>query len=382
MMKLNLNSADFLANHWQKKPLLLRNGFANFADLIEPELLAGLAMEEAVDARIIRQVNNGWDVEHGPFEDYERFGDADWTLLVQAVNEWFPEVQELLSAFRFLPDWRVDDVMVSFATENGGVGPHLDQYDVFIIQGGGRRHWRVGERTSNLVEVCPHPDLKQLENGQFDAVIDAILEPGDVLYIPAGCPHNGIALEPSINYSVGFRAPNSAEWLAQIADQLLASELSFPRYQDPELTTASSSYQVQTQEIMQVRELLITQLQTTIGADAITRVMSQSKRPLAAAENTLSANELLSYASTDMLIGRTPGARILRSPTGGLYSNGEILPQLNERATTALLELRSEQPLAHLDHILGDRQACECLVELVQQGVLYLVQEVAEEDDS
>ncbi|WP_241967808.1 cupin domain-containing protein [Pseudidiomarina homiensis] len=382
MMELNLNRADFLANHWQKKPLLLRNGFANFADLIEPELLAGLAMEEAVDARIIRQVNNGWDVEHGPFEDYERFGDVDWTLLVQAVNEWFPEVQELLSAFRFLPDWRVDDVMVSFATENGGVGPHLDQYDVFIIQGGGRRHWRVGERASNLVEVCPHPDLKQLENGQFEAVIDAILEPGDVLYIPAGCPHNGIALEPSINYSVGFRAPNSAEWLAQIADQLLASELSFPRYQDPELTTESPSYQVRADEVAQVRELLITQLHTAIGADAITRVMSQSKRPLAAAENTLSTNELLSYASTDMLIGRTPGARILRSPTGELYSNGEILPQLNESATTALLELRSEQPLAHLDQILGDRQACECLVELIQQGVLYLVQEVADEDDS
>ncbi len=381
-MQLQFNSSAFLADYWQKKPLLIRNGFAQFADLIEPELLAGLAMEEAVDARIIRQVGEQWDVEHGPFEDYERFGESDWTLLVQAVNEWFPEVQELLSAFRFLPDWRVDDIMVSFATENGSVGAHLDQYDVFIIQGGGRRHWRVGERKANLAEHCPHPDLKQLEKSQFDAVIDAVLEAGDVLYIPAGCPHHGVALEPSINYSVGFRAPNSAEWLAQIADQLLASELTFPRYQDPQLSAQAPSYQLQEAELEQIRRLLVQQLQTPEGADAMARVMSQSKRPLAGAEDTLSVAELLSYAATDMLIGRTPGARVLLSPSGALYANGEMLPKLHTAAAKQLLELRSEQPLAEQTELLADTQACECLVDLIQQGVLYLVQEITEEDDS
>lgn len=381
-MQLQFNSSAFLADHWQQKPLLIRNGFAHFTDLIEPELLAGLAMEEAVDARIIRQDGEQWDVEHGPFEDYERFGESDWTLLVQAVNEWFPEVQELLSAFRFLPDWRVDDIMVSFATENGGVGAHLDQYDVFIIQGGGRRHWRVGERSANLAEYCPHPDLKQLKDSQFDAVIDAVLEPGDVLYIPAGCPHHGIALEPSINYSVGFRAPNSAEWLAQIADQLLASELPFPRYQDPQLNTQIPSYQLQEAELEQVRNLLVQQLQTPEGADAIARVMSQSKRPLAGAEDTLSMTELLNYAATDMLIGRTPGARIVRSPNGELYANGEALPALSADAAKQLLELRGEQLLATQSDLLADSQACECLVDLIQQGVLYLVREISEENDS
>lgn len=381
-MKLQLDSADFLANYWQKKPLLLRNGFANFTDLIEPELLAGLAMEEAVDARIIQQNGNDWDVVHGPFEDYEQFGESDWTLLVQAVNEWFPEVQELLSAFRFLPDWRIDDVMVSFATENGSVGAHLDQYDVFIIQGGGRRHWRVGERATNLTEICPHPDLKQLEDSEFATVIDTVLEPGDVLYIPAGCPHHGVALEPSLNYSVGFRAPNSAEWLAQIADQLLASEQNFPRYKDPALDAEQPSYQITDHEVANVRDLLIEQLQTATGTDAIVRVMSQSKRPLAAAENTLTSTELLSYAATDMLIGRTPGARIVRGPSGQLYANGEALPELTTAASDALLTLRSEQRLAEQSILLSDDVGIECLVDLIQQGVLYLVQEVSEEDDS
>lgn len=380
-MELQLDPQSFLRDYWQQKPLLIRNGFAQFADLIEPELLAGLAMEEAVDARIIRQCDGEWDVEHGPFTDYERFGEADWTLLVQAVNEWFPEVQDLLDAFRFLPDWRIDDVMVSFATENGGVGAHLDQYDVFIIQGGGSRHWRVGERSPGLAEFCPHPDLKQLKSSDFTAVIDTVLQPGDVLYIPAGCPHHGVALEPSINYSVGFRAPNSAEWLAQLADQLLASEQVFPRYQDPQLTGAAPSYQLHEDEFAQVQGLLIEQLKTPEGIDAIAKVMSQSKRPLAASEDTLTTTELLSYAATDMIIGRTPGARILRSPQGTLYANGEALPELNSAAAQQLLELRNEQLLASQNALLDDQQACECLVDLIQQGVLYLVQEVSDDTD-
>ena len=379
-MQLQLDRSAFLADYWQKKPMLLRGGFANFADLIAPELLAGLAMEEAVDARIIKQTAQGWDVEHGPFEDYERYGESDWTLLVQAVNEWFPEVQDLLSAFRFLPDWRIDDVMVSFATENGSVGAHLDQYDVFIIQGGGRRHWRVGERATGLDEFCPHPDLKQLRNADFKAVIDAVLEPGDVLYIPAGCPHHGIALEPSVNYSVGFRAPNSAEWFAQLADQLLASEQDFPRYSDPDLKADTPAYQVTDTELEQVQALLRAELASNKASEAILRVMSQTKRPLAQAEIAPSTTDLLSYAATDMLIGRTPGARILRGPNGYLYANGESLPQLTETAALALLKLDHEQRLSDCSALLADEQVLACVADLVHQGVLYLVQEIDEDE--
>ena len=143
-MRLNLNRDKFLSEDWQHRPRLFKQAWPNFEDPIAAELLAGLAMEDGVDARVVQQKfiqeTLQWHVEHGPFEDYESLGEEHWTLLVQAVNEWFPDVQQLLTQFRFLPSWRLDDVMVSFATPGGGVGPHLDNYDVFIIQGEGQRH--------------------------------------------------------------------------------------------------------------------------------------------------------------------------------------------------------------------------------------------------
>ncbi|WP_411358462.1 cupin domain-containing protein [Pseudidiomarina salilacus] len=377
---LQIDRQAFLDEYWQQRPLLIRGGFADFADPIEAELLAGLAMEEGVDARIIRHQNDQWDVLHGPFAEYESFGEADWTLLVQAVNEWFPEVQQLLSAFRFLPDWRLDDVMVSFATAGGGVGAHLDQYDVFIIQGAGRRHWRVGERMSGLIEHCPHADLKQLRDVDFPTVIDAVLELGDVLYIPAGCPHHGIALEPSLNYSVGFRAPNSAEFLAQIADQLLASDTVYPRYQDPAIDAKQAPFLVNPQEIAAVQQLLQQQLANEQGQQAILQVMSQAKRPLPQPEHAIDEQQLLQFAATDMLIGRSPGARILLDTREQLYAQGERLGFCpSSPARDALLAIWDERPLAECDVLLADQQLRRWTCELLNLGVFYLVQELDED---
>lgn len=379
---LKVDHAEFLRDYWQQRPLLIRGGLAQFEDPIAPELLAGLAMEEGVDARIIQRQAADWHVQHGPFEDYEEFGEADWTLLVQAVNEWFPDVQNLLLPFRFLPDWRVDDVMVSFATENGSVGAHLDQYDVFIIQGTGQRHWRVGERIAEAEEFCPHPDLKQLRNSDFEACIDAVLQPGDVLYIPAGCPHHGVALEPSLNYSIGFRAPNSAEWLAQLADQLLASEQNFPRYQDPQLNTETAPYRISAKEIAQVKQLLMQQLESESGLQAIQQVMSQAKRPLPQPEREITMVELASYATTEMLLCRTPGARLLLGCDSKLYANGECVaaPEQLSEGFQELLQLGQEIPLADCSAVFADTAALNCLAELLNLGVFHLVQELEEDE--
>ncbi|MGQ4275928.1 cupin domain-containing protein [Pseudidiomarina sp. E22-M8] len=380
--QLNVDHTEFLRDYWQQRPLLIPGGLSQFEDPIAPELLAGLAMEEGVDARIIQQQAEAWHVQHGPFEDYEKFGETDWTLLVQAVNEWFPDVQNLLLPFRFLPDWRLDDVMVSFATENGSVGAHLDQYDVFIIQGTGQRHWRVGERIEGAAEFCPHPDLKQLRNSDFDACIDTVLQPGDVLYIPAGCPHHGVALEPSLNYSIGFRAPNSAEWLAQLADQLLASEQNFPRYVDPQLNLETAPYCITNSEIAQVQQLLMQQLESTSGVQAIQQVISQAKRPLPQPEREITTVELASYATTDMLLCRTPGARLLLGCDNQLYANGDCIaaPEQLTAGFQELLQLDQEVALAECSAIFADTAALNCLTELLNIGVLHLVQELAEED--
>ena len=376
-LTLNLDSHEFLHEAWQKQPRLIRGAFKNFNDLIEPEILAGLALEEGVDSRVIENHDGKWNVVHGPFESYDAFGEDGWTLLVQSVNEWVPEVQQLIAPFRFLPDWRIDDVMISFATENGGVGPHLDQYDVFIIQGLGRRHWQVGARVTNANEHCPHPDLKQLADA-FEPIIDAVLEPGDMLYIPAGCPHNGVALEPSLNYSVGFRAPNTAELGAATADMLSQlNDIKLPRYRDAECDDFGPAYIVGAEQLAHARNFLVQSWQQLDLDHALLLVMSQSKRPLPQPEGDISPEELLSLAQdNETLLVRTPGARILLSPQREmLYSNGDAWPIDTELLPFAQLlgELWDDSPVAEFIEHLGNKKAATLCCDLINAGVLDVV---------
>ncbi|WP_149010561.1 cupin domain-containing protein, partial [Escherichia albertii] len=167
--QLTLNWPDFLERHWQKRPVVLKRGFNNFIDPLSPDELAGLAMENEVDSRLVSHQDGKWQVSHGPFESYDHLGETNWSLLVQAVDHWHEPTAALMRPFRELPDWRIDDLMISFSVPGGGVGPHLDQYDVFIIQGTGRRRWRGGEKRQ-MKQHFPHPDLLQVE--PFEAIID------------------------------------------------------------------------------------------------------------------------------------------------------------------------------------------------------------------
>lgn len=132
--QLTLNWPDFLERHWQKRPVVLKRGFSNFIDPLSPDELAGLAMESEIDSRLVSHQDGKWQVSHGPFESYDHLGESNWSLLVQAVNHWHEPTAALMRPFRALPDWRIDDLMISFSVPGGGVGPHLDQYDVFIIR--------------------------------------------------------------------------------------------------------------------------------------------------------------------------------------------------------------------------------------------------------
>ena len=225
MFTLDLNQMsqnEFLTQYWQKKPVVIKQGFKNFVDPILPDELAGLAMEEAVESRLVYKKGEEWQAEFGPFEKYEHLGDRNWSLVVQALDNFSEEAAEIIEPFRFIPHWRLDDLMASFATEGGGVGPHVDNYDVFICQGSGKRHWRVGAN-SKQTEVIAHEALLHVE--AFEAIIDVELEPGDIIYIPPGFPHEGIALEPSMSYSVGFRANSTVSLLSALADHLIDNEL-------------------------------------------------------------------------------------------------------------------------------------------------------------
>ncbi|RZD22679.1 cupin domain-containing protein [Pseudoalteromonas sp. MEBiC 03485] len=321
MYQLSINSLtqeQFLAQYWQKIPLLIKQGFKDFTDPIEPEELAGLAMEESIESRIVTNHSNDWQAHHGPFEDFSLLTEKHATLLVQAVDHWHNEAAQLLEPFRFIPNWRIDDLMISYSTPGGGVGPHLDQYDVFIIQGQGKRHWRVGMPDANLRQFAQNKSLLQVE--QFPAVIDCVLEPGDILYIPPGCPHEGYAVENALNYSVGFRAPNQRDLLSQFADHLIDTELGNQRYSDAELKLRDSKGELKEFEAENVKQLMI----AAINDDAVFKTwlgnnMSQPKHEmdLAPLEEPYTLDNLLELLRDDEVVfERLGGTRAIYQVIG------------------------------------------------------------------
>lgn len=232
----NFNAEAFLREHWQKKPLLIKNPWDIWANPIDPNELAGLACEDDVESRLIEKTDANWRVENGPFPEtrFGELGNRNWTLLVQAVDHYVPGVAALIEPFRFIPNWRIDDVMVSCAADQGGVGAHFDQYDVFLIQGLGKRRWRVGGRCDETSALLPHDDLRLLAD--FQATDEWIIEPGDILYVPPGIAHEGVAVgDDCMTYSIGFRAPSRSELIGDWCDDLLAGMASDDRYGDPDL---------------------------------------------------------------------------------------------------------------------------------------------------
>jgi len=236
MQFTHFDVSAFLSDYWQKKPLLIKNPWDRWHNPLEPDELAGLACEEGVEARLITQPRSKWAVENGPLAEsrFSQLGKKRWTLLVQAVDHYVPEVADLIAPFRFIPNWRIDDVMVSYAADGGGVGPHFDQYDVFLIQGLGKRRWQIGAACDPDTPLLPHDDLNLL--AQFEATDEWILEPGDILYVPPRFAHNGVAVgDDCMTYSVGFRAPSRSELIAHYCDDVLARLQDDDRYGDPDL---------------------------------------------------------------------------------------------------------------------------------------------------
>lgn len=248
----NFDQQAFLQQFWQKQPTLIRQMLPGFIDPLDEHELAGIAQEEDADSRIV-QFTDDWRVAHGPFEDFSDYCHGKWSLLVQGTDRYVPEAKALFDAFDFIPSWRKEDLMASFSVADSGVGPHLDQYDVFIIQGKGSRRWQVGS-PGQYREIVSSKDLRHVE--QFEPVIDEVLYPGDVLYIPPGAPHNGVALEPCMNYSVGFRAPSQSELISGLADFALAHQTFNQRFTDTRVADRLHAAELTREDIDQFRSLI------------------------------------------------------------------------------------------------------------------------------
>ena len=249
----NITPAQFLRDYWHKKPLLIRQAIPDFKPLLKFDKLAELAKLNHVESRLVTQGADGnWDMQHGPLAELPPRTQREWTMLVQGVNLHEPKADALLRQFRFAPDARLDDLMVSFATDGGGVGPHFDSYDVFLLQAQGKRRWRIGaQQDLTLVEGLP---LKILAN--FEPEEEFVLEPGDMLYLPPHYAHDGVAEGECMTYSIGFRSPSFQE-LGEAFLQFMADSIDLPgRYADPGLAPAKNPAEIPRDMLATVTEEL------------------------------------------------------------------------------------------------------------------------------
>jgi 50S ribosomal protein L16 3-hydroxylase len=249
-----LSPRNFLRDYWHKKPLLVRGALPGFQGLLTSSELIELACREDAQSRLITRKNGKWQLRQGPFAPhfFSRLPKKQWTLLVQDVNHFLPAARELLLRFNFIPHSRLDDLMVSFAPPGGGVGPHFDSYDVFLLQGMGRRCWQISaQRDKGLIVDAPIKILQKFTPDQ-----EWLLEPGDMLYLPPGYAHNGVAENNCMTYSIGFRAPSHQElttqFLVHLQDQVAIEGM----YRDPDISLQSHPARISSAMVRQVGEIL------------------------------------------------------------------------------------------------------------------------------
>lgn len=382
MQFTNFELDTFLRDYWQKRPLLIRNPWAGWRNPLEPDELAGLACEAEVESRLVIGDDHGRVMESGPFPE-ERFGAltaGPWTLLVQAVDHYVPDVAELIAPFRFVPDWRIDDVMVSYATDGGGVGSHYDNYDVFLVQGLGRRRWRVGPKCDAQTPLLPHPDLRLIDD--FVASDEWVLEPGDILYVPPCFAHDGVAVgDDCMTYSIGFRAPSRGEliegWCQQVVEHLPDED----RYTDPDLAWQEAPGEITAAAIDRLHALA---LEALADKAAFARWFGQYNslpkydkdwRP----DAPVSAKALRTLLSQETPLERNPAARFAFIRQGKarnlLFADGQVFEC--EGALASLAEQLCAGGAIVVDPALvQSADALALLTVLINQGSLAF-----EEDD-
>jgi 50S ribosomal protein L16 3-hydroxylase len=372
-----ISARVFLRDYWQKKPLLIRQAIPDFQSPIDPDELAGLALEEEVESRLVLEHGERpWEMRRGPFAEdaFSELPERDWTLLVQSVDQFVPEVAELLENFRFLPSWRIDDIMISYAAPGGSVGPHFDNYDVFLLQGHGKRHWKVGQMCDSQSQLIEHADLRIL--AEFQGGEEWTLEPGDMLYLPPRLAHWGVAVDECVTYSVGFRAPSAAEVLTHFTDFLSQFLPDEDRYSDADAQPVSDPHQIQHDALDRLKGLLAEHMSderlllTWFG-----QFMTEPRYPeLVAGAEDLQEEDLLGSLEQGAILIRNPSARLAWSEVDDdllLFASGQsrLLPgHLREllKLICAADALHSE----NLEQWLIDEEGRNLLCELVKQGSL------------
>ncbi|MGB9190651.1 MULTISPECIES: cupin domain-containing protein [unclassified Acinetobacter] len=373
-----ITAEQFLAEYWQKKPLLVRNALPEIAGLLEPHDVMELALDENITARLIKQKDkdpNQWSVKSSPLikADFQKMPKL-WTLLVQAVDHYSFDLAELWKKFPFIPQWRRDDIMVSYAPKGGSVGKHFDFYDVFLVQGYGHRRWQLGQMCDADTDFVAGQPLKLLPDMEVN--FDEVLAPGDLLYVPPGLSHYGVAEDDCLTFSFGFRMPNVAEMMDRVSDKFADDQLLKNPLKDILRDKISPIGQITQNELEYLKTELLAQLQNpAVLEDALMSLMSEAKYPEnipeAEAIGTGDLEEALDQGYSLML---EPASRLLYTEAEGellFWANGEGI--CISEVFSPILKQLADGGSVLLDENLYDSDILEDIVNLLNESILMLL---------
>lgn len=373
----NMSRQTFMEEYWQKKPLLIRQAFADFKTPITADELAGLACEEDVDSRIVMEKDgeHPWFPIFGPMSDeiYGSMPETHWTLVVNDMEKYLPELAWIVDRFRFIPEWRLDDLMISYAADAGSVGPHVDLYDVFLLQGEGRRRWQISTQPvteDNQIEETPLRIQKD-----FTAEEEWIVEPGDMIYLPPGVSHHGVSLGESLSYSIGFRATSHADMASDFINHITNNLSPQLTYRDPDQSIQEHSNEIKPDALERVTEIFKQylrpdhpELQRWFGrfvSDTKSDVITEPEQEVDSIE------ELQQLANTGILKRHTASRfAFVQNPENTLlFVDGEDY-EVNAEFAKALCKQRE----INLDELLSIANEDESafVLELYNQGKIYL----------
>ena len=368
----------FLQEYWQKRPLLIRNAFPGIQSPLTPDELAGLACEDDANSRIVFEQHElgHWHVLHGPLneDDFSDLPEKNWTLLVTDVEKHVPEARDLFDRFRFIPDWRIDDLMISYAPEGGSVGPHTDAYDVFLIQTYGQRRWMINQDYDD--SCLDGTELRILEH--FTAAEDWTLDPGDMLYLPPNIAHYGIALNECMTCSVGFRAPSISHMVSEYAEHIAAAIDQELRYEDPDLVRQQNPAEIGPDALTRIRTLIAAQL--TVDDDSLLRWFGEFSSEARSGTHAQTPDELISTYNdlsasfhAESIIAQSPLSKFLfirHNDDALLFVDGTsyMTSLAFAIALTDNREIKAQQLVESINNE-ADRQV---LIELYNSGCLLL----------
>ncbi|WP_288391220.1 cupin domain-containing protein [uncultured Acinetobacter sp.] len=373
-----ITAEQFLNEYWQKKPLLVRNAIPEIINILEPDDVKELALEETVSARLIKQKDkdpNQWSVKSSPLikGDFQKLPKL-WTLLVQAVDHYSFDLAELWKKFPFIPQWRRDDIMVSYAPKGGSVGQHFDFYDVFLVQGYGHRRWQLGQMCDENTAFVAGQPLKLLP--EMDVHFDEVLAPGDLLYVPPGLSHYGVAEDDCLTFSFGFRMPNVATMMDRVSDRFADNALLKNPVIDIMRDQVGQIGEMTSNELAYLKAKVLDQLQHSSDFEhALVALMSEPKYPDNIPEpDEIEADDLREILSTGYELCLEPASRLLYTQQDDqllFWANGEACC-IDDRFAPLLKALADGQVLtfdAQFDH----DEFLEDLAQLLNDSVLMLL---------